>query len=78
MFGGEPLEFHVAGIPSQSRRDQCEEDLLNYYYRAVGCTVFAARALGSDSLAMRLYEFSKNFASTTGIDGWENESKRKE
>ena len=66
LYFGEPAKWQLRGSHNSPFYDDHNQDIWNYYYRAVLAFGFAAKAIGDDALALSLESFARDFASLVG------------
>ncbi len=62
LYYGEPPYFHLAGSTDSSLYSDHEDDMLNYFYRAILSFSFASKAFGEEELFRKLHTYSGEFA----------------
>lgn len=76
LYFGNPPRFQLSGgIDSPFYKDHLD-DLLNYYYRSILSFAFAAKAFGEETLFMRIFEYSRQFAIASGRESDLRETKK--
>lgn len=66
LYFGDPPGFHINGAISSPLYQDHVDDLINYFYRTVIATGFAAKAFGNEVLFQKVFEYSKEFAKKSG------------
>ena len=56
MCFGDPARFDITGLARDYRVQEHARDALNYFYRSLGATTFAAKAFGDEALVAELLE----------------------
>jgi hypothetical protein len=66
MYGGNPPQFHVAGLRGSPLYPDHQDDLWNYFYRGICAFGFAAKAFGDEGLFGSIRKFRDEFALKSG------------
>ena len=69
MIGGEPLRYHLSGMPGTYRQSEFIYNYWDYAYRGLITTVLAAKALGDGEIVDKAYKFIEHFENVTGDTG---------
>ena len=69
LYGGNPPQFHMAGVLNTTRHGDHANDFENYPYRALVSATIAATAMKVEPTCHSLYRFTKEYEQTTGIAG---------
>ena len=65
MYGGQPPQFHVRGVPNAQLLEDHAYDLWNYFYRGILATAICAKAFGLDSAFDDIRGYASEFARET-------------
>lgn len=68
MYGGDPAEFHMQGMPNTVRHEEHRSDLWSYFYRAIITFAFVAKAFKDDELFQKIHNFTTEFEKQSGKD----------
>jgi hypothetical protein len=66
MYGGNPLRFHVHGLPGTVRQEEHRYDLWNYFFRSIIAFALVAKAFGDEDLFQRIREYHLEFDNYSG------------
>jgi hypothetical protein len=66
MFGGSPPHFHINGMLGTPRAAQYQDDLWNYFYRALNHATIVAKAFGDAELVRTLQAYIDHFEACSG------------
>lgn len=69
LYFGTPPRFQLSGGANSPLYIDHVEDLLNYYYRSILSFAFASKAFGEEALFKTIFEYSKEFAISSGREG---------
>jgi hypothetical protein len=68
MYYGDPPVFQVRGMLGTPFASEHDQDLWNYFYRAIGSFAISAKAFGDESLCQSVLKYMRNFAGAKGED----------
>lgn len=66
MYGGNPARFHTAGLLGSPLVEHQQDDLWNYFYRAIGQAVIIGKAFGDVPTVTRLLAYVTHFEKCSG------------
>lgn len=69
MVGGDPLKYHLSGMPGTYRQSEFVYNYWDYAYRGLITTALAAKALGDGDVVDKAYKYIDHFESVTGDTG---------
>jgi len=68
MYGGNPARFHTAGLLGTPLVEHQQDDLWNYFYRAIGQAVIVGKAFGDVPTVTRLLAYVTHFEKCSGTN----------
>ena len=74
MYGGNPPQFHLAGMSNTPRTDATYEDAGNYIYRGLMATTVVAKAYGDVALLKSMEEFLAKYEIANGHELYKEKS----